>query len=289
MAKKSFSVINTRRSSGGMSVINEMKQNINILPELRDLIPPLLPDEFDQLKSNISKEGVREPILIWEYEENKYTIVDGHNRYRCVQEIGSEKVSWSVKRLEFENLNLVKDWMINNQLGRRNLSPSQASYLRGLLYDTKKLAQGAQEGSANASKNKDAESAPLKKGKTVDHIAQRTGVSSRTIFEDHKFQKALDKVGVTNPELKSNILSGRIKVRKKDLIDFEKSNEDEFENFIKSSDKTKSVKSFNHSENKLTAFKVLLTELDNESKPSEKQLNKLSTSFDELIKYLKNK
>lgn len=87
---------------------------MKIREELKDLIPPLTKEEYSMLEQSILKEGVRDPITIW-----NGIIVDGHNRYAICQKHGLE---FSTVGKDFANINEVKIWIIENQLGRRNLS-----------------------------------------------------------------------------------------------------------------------------------------------------------------------
>ena len=143
---------------GGTSIIKDqsllnheaIKQQIIILDELRDLIPPLQQEESNQLERNILAEGCREALLIWQTTANildtnstetsaVYILVDGHNRYGiCLK----HKLNFKIHLISFDSLKEVRDYMIDNQLGRRNLIPEQASYLRGLRYNTEKLEKG---------------------------------------------------------------------------------------------------------------------------------------------------
>ena len=50
----------------GLLQFEEIKRQILILPELEQLIPPLLTDERQQLEQNIIREGCREALLIWQ-------------------------------------------------------------------------------------------------------------------------------------------------------------------------------------------------------------------------------
>ena len=51
--------------------------------EFRDLIRPLMKDEYRYLESNIVADGCRDPIIVW-----KGVIVDGHNRYEICTRLG---------------------------------------------------------------------------------------------------------------------------------------------------------------------------------------------------------
>jgi DNA modification methylase len=94
---------------------------MKILQELESLIPPLSNEEYKQLERNILEEGIREPLITW-----NGILIDGHNRYRIAQE---HDMNYETLEKEFENINRVKEWMINNQFGRRNLSNYQRSVL----------------------------------------------------------------------------------------------------------------------------------------------------------------
>jgi site-specific DNA-methyltransferase (adenine-specific) len=102
---------------------------MKILQELEILIPPLSNEEFKQLERNILEEGIREPLITW-----NGILIDGHNRYRIAQE---HDMNYETLEKEFDNINRVKEWMVNNQLGRRNLPEfvrgELLSYIRDLL------------------------------------------------------------------------------------------------------------------------------------------------------------
>ncbi len=88
--------------------------NIQIDKTFKDLIPPLMDDEYKQLEDSIKKEGCREPITLWEG-----IVVDGHNRYKICSK---NKVKFKTANRKFKDKNEVILWMIDNQLGRRNIS-----------------------------------------------------------------------------------------------------------------------------------------------------------------------
>lgn len=55
--------------------------DLKIDPEFAEKIPPLTPEEFEQLEANILAEGaVLSPLIVW-----NDVIVDGHNRYKILQ------------------------------------------------------------------------------------------------------------------------------------------------------------------------------------------------------------
>ena len=92
--------------------------------EFKRLIPALTVEEYKQLEANILSEGIRDPLVVW----NGY-LVDGHNRYTIATQHGLE---YKTVNKEFKDGNAVKIWMVNNQLGRRNLQ----DFVRGELMQT---------------------------------------------------------------------------------------------------------------------------------------------------------
>jgi len=91
--------------------------NVTINPSFRALIPPLTKEEYGILKQSIDEEGCRERLIVW-----NGTIVDGHNRYEICQNLG---VEFEIDEWAFESEHEVMVWIINNQLGRRNLTDFQ--------------------------------------------------------------------------------------------------------------------------------------------------------------------
>ena len=104
---------------------------MEILQQFKELIPPLTDEEYKQLEANCLDEGIREPILTW----NNY-IIDGHNRYNIAQQWNLE---FKTESKNFSSEDQVKEWMILNQFGRRNLSNYQRSVLALQLEDVFKV------------------------------------------------------------------------------------------------------------------------------------------------------
>ena len=96
------------------------QKELKIDPELRDLLPPLTDEEYKQLEKNIVENGFDKnfPIMEW----HGY-IVDGHNRYDICKK--HDITDYVVGTLAYETKEEVMEWMLDIQLGRRNLSPIQ--------------------------------------------------------------------------------------------------------------------------------------------------------------------
>ena len=135
MAKKSFFEHLSVAGKEKKEADEVIKNKIVIDVTLQQFIFPLLAEEIQQLEANILAEGCRDPLVVWKNAKGNYVLVDGHNRYSICTK---HKLHFNIKVQNFENVEAVKDWMIGNQLGRRNVTPEQASYLRGLQYNRSK-------------------------------------------------------------------------------------------------------------------------------------------------------
>ena len=100
---------------------------MRIKEEFKKLIPPLTTEEFKQIKLNCVEEGIRDSLITW----NGY-IIDGYNRYKIVQK---HNLKFNTEEKVFDSEDDVKEWMILNQLGRRNLNSYQRSVLALELED----------------------------------------------------------------------------------------------------------------------------------------------------------
>lgn len=94
---------------------------LKIKEEFKKLIPPLTAEEFKQLETNCIEEGIRDAIVTWQG-----FIIDGHNRYKIATDW---QLSFKTIEKAFDSEEAVKEWMIINQFGRRNLSNYQRTLL----------------------------------------------------------------------------------------------------------------------------------------------------------------
>ena len=94
-------------------------RELKIDPELRDLLPPLTSEEYKQLEKNIVENGFDRNFPIMEWQG---FIVDGHNRYDICKKHNIEPI---IGTLAYKTKEEVMEWMLDIQLGRRNLTPIQ--------------------------------------------------------------------------------------------------------------------------------------------------------------------
>lgn len=94
---------------------NSSERTLVVLPEMEQLLPPLSAEQFSVLEGDILENGCYTPIIANE----DLVVIDGHNRFRIC-----EKHSLPFKMLVFSFADLLeaKQWALNTQRGRRNLS-----------------------------------------------------------------------------------------------------------------------------------------------------------------------
>ena len=143
--------------------------------EFKNLIPPLTPEEYDQLEQNILAQGCRDPITLW-----RGIIIDGHNRYEICTKHG---LAFDTVKLRFPSRDAAKIWVLENQLGRRNLSDAMRIELAA-----RKLKLMGQDTYARR------------------NIARDAGVCERTV------QRYMQIKAKGDPELVEKVMSGNMKI-----------------------------------------------------------------------------
>jgi N6-adenosine-specific RNA methylase IME4 len=180
------------------------KDKMKISEKFKNLIPPLTSEEFNQLEQNCIKDGILESIKTWQG-----TIIDGHNRYNIAVK---NKLSFETKEINFNNESEVVEWIILLQLGRRNLTESQKSYLRGVRYENEKLKHGGERASTQNGNLI----------KTADKLANEYNVSKNTIIRDSEFSKGIDLIASVEPEKRFEILQETSELTKQEIQEFAK-------------------------------------------------------------------
>ena len=185
--------------------------DLRIDPEFESLHRALTEDEYAALEANILEDDcITDPILVW-----KSVVVDGHNRLKIWRSLPADTAIQPpvVRELAFNDREQVVEWIILHQLGRRNLTPAEASYLRGKLYESEKDSHGGnRKGDAKSS----AQNAHLKS--TAVTVAEKSGVNQATLRRDEKYAKAIDRISQVNGKASADLRSGSLKVSKQNVI-----------------------------------------------------------------------
>ena len=104
--------------------------SVMIDDELKSYMRPLREEEYEKLKESVLAEGIRDPLVTW-----RGILLDGYHRYKLAQE---HNLEYKTVEVDLPDKEAAKEWIITNQLGRRNLTPQEASYYRGKLYESRK-------------------------------------------------------------------------------------------------------------------------------------------------------
>lgn len=204
--------------------------NLQINKTFKQLIPPLTPNEYSQLEENIVKDGCREPLCVWEN-----TIVDGHNRYEICTRLN---IPFLLQEVGFNTHEEAIAWICANQLGRRNISNKTRKYLIGKRYEIEKKLLGATNPSG---KNQFSEKevgdtlcpqpqTQEGKEKTAEKIGKEYNLSQTTIKKYGNYAKSIDKLAKEEPELISEILTGKIKISQDNVTKLAKQSSEEINN-----------------------------------------------------------
>lgn len=181
---------------------------LKIDDELRDLLPPLSIDEKEQLERNLLSNGyIGSPIYTW----NGY-IVDGHNRYEICKKHNIEFKFEELFTMEVSKTD-VMEWMINTQLGRRNLIPAQRILIvqkfRDRVKEEARIRQrvaGEEFGNGKSSSSPKGEKLNVKKVHTEKELAKMARVGYGTQARFDQVMKYGDE------DLKQKVLTGEMKI-----------------------------------------------------------------------------
>lgn len=182
-------------------------RKLKIDPEFRDKVPPLTEDERKTLEENILKDGrVLVPLIAW-----NGIIIDGHNRYAIVQK--HPEIPYDVVDREFVDRYEAIVWICRNQLGRRNLTDEQKTYLIGKQFEAQKMTVGNSTGNNQYKKQEIDQSGPIPNG-TAGKIAKEHNVGVQTVKRAEKFARGVDEGEKVSKGFKDKILSGQISASK---------------------------------------------------------------------------
>lgn len=169
--------------------------------EFQKLIPPLTEEEFKQLEENCVKEGIRDPLVVWE-QEGKDILIDGHNRWKISAHHGG--IQFSIVKKQFKDRGAVKEWIITNQFGRRNLTPYDRSLLALKL---KPIISEKAEKNLHLSEGKGCQkSDKVNAIDTKKELAKIAGVSHDTIHKVEKIEAE------ATPQTKEKLRKGELSI-----------------------------------------------------------------------------
>lgn len=175
-----------------------MNEPVKIDPEFQSLIPPLSPEEFQQLTENCKRDGILDSLKVW-----NGILIDGHNRYRIAEEWD---LNYEVCDIDRPDREAVKAYIANNQLGRRNISDIARARLARIA---KPEIEREAEKRIGGRPRKDEE--PVMKSSQVSERENKTRykLAKAAGMGEQKFKQCEDILDSGNEELINQVDSGK--------------------------------------------------------------------------------
>jgi ParB-like chromosome segregation protein Spo0J len=174
---------------------------IRIDETIQRALLPLRDDELQLLEQSVLAEGIRDPLVVWN-RDGEYVLLDGHHRYQLAQKHG---LGFSTVEMEFADESEAVQWVLRNQLARRNLTDEQRTLVLGRYYNTLKLAPH-RPSTDNAVKF----TAFSGRSATARQLGEMFGVSEKTVRNAAEFAKALDALAEIEPKAAEAVLLGKL-------------------------------------------------------------------------------
>ena len=171
---------------------------VRVDPEFEELVQRMSEEEYQELEQSMLQHGCRDRIVVWGPDR---MVLDGHTRLSICRK---HNLPYETTEVKLPDRLAAREFIIRNQLGRRNLTREQLRHLRGQLYNSRNPGQGGDRRSKRTRDQSD-------RLKTDEKVAADTGVSPATVRRDGKFAKALDSIASVDggKALKQEILSGK--------------------------------------------------------------------------------
>lgn len=155
-----------------------MERDFAIDEEIHALLPKLTADEWRGLYARITADERCDDLVVLEVAGNRRILGDGHNRLEICE---GEGIRYGVRTIKVADHAEAIQWVIDNQLSRRNLTDAQRSYYRGKEYLNQKQAPRFHQNEGI--------------GGTAEKLAEKHNVGRATIERDGKFAEGVDTLG----------------------------------------------------------------------------------------------
>ena len=173
---------------------------LTINPVFDSVLPPLKEEELKKLTNHLIEEGCRDALVTW-----NGVILDGHNRYRICWE---HNIPFEYSEIECESETAAKLWIIDTQLGRRNV-PDFVKVENVLPLEDEIKAEAEKRMLAGKKQGSDPkERFPGGSGQTRDILGNLAGISGRS------FDKAKWISDNADEETKEKLRSGELSIHR---------------------------------------------------------------------------
>lgn len=188
-------------------------KTFRILPEVRSALRPLTAEEKDGLRISIQTDGCRDALVIGNVLGDRI-LADGHNRFDICQE---DHISFKTVEMKFQTIQLLIEWVKQNQADRRNLDTKEMEAYRMGKRKNQEARSVGRPSETNEIEEKSSHSETIS-GDTAQRIAEEEGVSRATVERNAQFAEAVDAHGAVDPAAKESILNGTSGMTKAEVI-----------------------------------------------------------------------
>jgi hypothetical protein len=201
------------------------------------MLVPLSEDEEAKLEGSLMLRGCLSPLIVDSYTG---VLVDGHNRYRICK---ANNIPFEIKEVDIGKKKNLKQFILINQLGRRNIDSTQRKKLVAELMDLVKVRSEDQPGFKEGHEFKGNQHAtdqkvvvyqndtqPKQPKTAAEKVSGMTGVSPATANRWQKEVKEWKEHG-----LMDDINSGKLKDKEANKIIKEKKQKAEVKEIIEDS------------------------------------------------------
>ncbi|AZA80837.1 hypothetical protein C1637_11495 [Chryseobacterium lactis] len=157
--------------------------DLTTISELQSYLTITDLNRYSQLKEDIEKNGINDPILFYTTANGIKLVIDGHVRLKACIELKITDIPTKEIREDFKCLEDIQFWMFKNQCQRRNLTPIERLQLACLYEET--IEKRAKENLVKAGKGETIDD----KIDTILEIAKLADVSKATVARYRKVIK----------------------------------------------------------------------------------------------------
>jgi len=171
--------------------------------EFKSLIPPLSPEEREQLEQNILEaRKCYDPLVLWEG-----IILDGHNRFSICAKHGIE---FQIEEIMLDSREAAKAWILDNQLSRRNLS--DVARIEMSLLKADMLREKAQRNLSEGGRRGGSKPFPFVTKPKIKAVNVQKEVAADASVSKGQLNNYLQIKNHGSPELLAKINSGELKI-----------------------------------------------------------------------------
>lgn len=167
-------------------IMDELDDLVTIW-ELKSHLPFADEELFQNLKEDIKRNGLNDPILYITTPNGQKLVVEGHTRVMALKSLNKKNVLTKELKETFNSIGEIKLWMVKHQLGRRNLTIGERVKLAFISKPTiETLAkENLSKGGKAFSKKGDIKTgeAEIEKVDTYSEIAKIANVGRTTVVK----------------------------------------------------------------------------------------------------------